>query len=168
MVAAVKLERASPGQRGVLASLAQLYIHDFTDFLGPTRLDVGEDGRYADEMGLENYWSQPDHSVWFIRADAALAGFALLNARTHSGRRADFNMAQFFVLRPYRGKDVAARAVVDILGRHPGEWEVAVLARNLPAMRFWPRAVAQANISGLETIRQEGEPPRTLLRFVVG
>ena len=168
MVQTVTLERGRPEQRAALEHLAQLYIHDFTDFLGPVRLDVSEDGRFADEMGLEDYWTKPDRSVWFIRADGAIAGFAMLDTKTHSGRPADVNMAQFFVLRPYRGKDVATRAVVDLLNMHPGQWEVAILARNVPAQRFWPRAVAGANISRLETIIQDGEPGRTLLRFVVG
>jgi predicted acetyltransferase len=167
MVDMVTLERGRPEQRALLDNLAQLYIHDFTDFLGPTRLDVGEDGRFGDEIGLEDYWTKPDHSVWFIRGDGVPAGFAMLNTRTHSGKPADFNMAQFFVLRPYRGKDVAERAVADLLNAHPGQWEVAILARNVPAQRFWPRAIAGANISQLETLIEGVEPSRTLLRFVV-
>ncbi len=164
----VTLERGRPEQRATLDNLAQLYVHDFTDFLGPLRLEIGEDGRFNDQMETEDYWTKPDRSVWFIRADGKLAGFAMLNTKTHSKRPADFNMAQFFVLRPYRGSGVAARAVIDLLNAHPGQWEVAVLGRNAPALRFWPRAVKDANIHGLETIIQDGEPSRTLLRFVVG
>ncbi len=168
MVETVTLERGNPGQRATLDALAQLYIHDFTEFLGPKNLDVGEDGRFGDEMGLEDYWTKPDQSVWFIRADGKLAGFALLDAKTRSGKPADFNMAQFFVTRPYRGKDVAGRAVEQILNDRPGQWEVAIMERNTPALRFWPRAVMRANIGELETFTHQGDDPsRTLLRFVV-
>ena len=164
----VEIIRGDPDQCATLQNLAQLYIHDFTDFLGPNRqIDVGEDGRFADLIGLERYWTEPDRSVWFIHTDGALVGFALLNKVTHSGEPADFNMAEFFVTRPYRGQGVAARAVVDLLNAHPGQWEVAILARNTPAQRFWPRAVAAARISQYETEIQEGEPVRTLLRFMV-
>src|SRR5262249_31552488 len=151
------------------AHLVQFYIHDFTDFLGPERLmQVGEDGLYPDVMRLKRYWTEPDKSVWFIRAEGQLAGFALLNAQTHSGQPADFNMAEFFVLRPFRGKDVAERAVVDVLHRHPGQWEVAIMERNTPALRFWPRAIQRANIHAYEAQSGVGEnPSRTLLRFVV-
>jgi predicted acetyltransferase len=107
--------------------------------------------------------------VWFIRADGKLAGFALLDTRTRSGKPADFVMAQFFVLRAYRGKDVAGRAVEQILNGHPGQWEIAIMERNTPALRFWPRAVARANITRLETFTGQGDDPRrTFLRFVTG
>jgi predicted acetyltransferase len=169
MVETVTLERGKPEQRSTLDALAQLYIHNFTEFLGPKNLDVGEDGRFGDEMGLEDYWTKPERSVWFIRADDKLAGFALLDTKTRSGKPADFVMAQFFVLRAWRGKDVAGRAVEQILNSHPGQWEIAIMERNAPALRFWPRAVARANIGELETTTgQGGEPKRTLLRFVVG
>lgn len=168
MIETVTLERGEPEQRTTLDALAQLYIHDFTEFLGPKNLDVGEDGRFGDEIGLEDYWIKPDRSVWFIRADGKLAGFALLDAKTRSGKPADFNMAQFFVIRPYRGKDVAGRAVEKILNDRPGQWEVAIMERNTPALRFWPRAVMRARISGFESESGVGkEPTRTLLRFVV-
>ncbi len=168
MVETVTLERGRPGQKAALENLVQLYVHDFTDFLGPKRqIDVDEDGRFPEMIALERYWNDKDRSVWFLRADGALGGFALLNTVTHSGQPADFNMAEFFVSRPYRGRAVADRAVVDLLHRHPGQWEVAILARNVPAQRFWPRAIARANISAMETLIEGDEPSRTLLRFVV-
>ncbi len=169
MISTVTLHRAQPGQRETLASLAQLYMHDFNDFVRPQRLEVGDDGRLNDDIGLEAYWVEPDHSVWFIRADERLAGFALLDRKTRSGEHADFNMAQFFVTRAYRGLDVAGRAVEQLLNAHPGQWEVAIMEKNAPALRFWPKAVARARISDFEMREHVGEAPsRTLLRFVVG
>jgi predicted acetyltransferase len=168
MIETVTVERGKPDQRATLNTLAQLYIHDFTEFLGAENLDVGEDGRFDDEIGLQEYWTGSRRSVWFIRADGKLAGFVLLDSKTRSGKPADFVMAQFFVLRAYRGKDVAGRAVEQILNSHPGQWEIAIMERNAPALRFWPRAVARANMSELETLTGQGDnPSRTLLRFVV-
>jgi predicted acetyltransferase len=165
----VTLHPGQPSQRAALEALAQLYIHDFTSFIAPeNQIDVDEDGRFADEMKLEDYWTRPGHSVWFIRAHGKLAGFALLNASTRSGQLADFNMAQYFVLRRYRGQDVAAQAVEQILNRHPGQWEIPIMERNTPALRFWPKAIARAHISGLEVQQHTGDnPKRTLLRFIV-
>jgi len=164
----VTLHRGQPSQREALANLAQLYIHDFTDFLRPARLDVDEAGRFADEMHLEDFWTKPDHSVWFIRADDKLAGFALLNRKAQSGKPVDHNMAQFFVMRPYRGLDVAGRAVEQILNVHPGQWEVAIMEQNTPALHFWPKAIGRARILHMEAWTNVGEnPSRTLLRFDV-
>ena len=166
----VTLERGKKSQRKALENLAQLYMHDFNDFLEPDgKLDVGEDGRFKDDINLEAYWTKPENSVWFIRADAKLAGFALIDTVTRSGQPADFNMAQFFVSRAYRGLEVASRAVVALLEAHPGQWEIAIMLRNAPALRFWPRAIALASISQLEVLPDEnGKTKRRLLRFVAG
>jgi predicted acetyltransferase len=86
----VSVERGETSQRETLANLVQLYIHDFSEFLSAQRkLAVEEDGRFADLLRLDQYWSQPDRSVWFIRAGGQLAGFALLNRRSHCDRPAD-------------------------------------------------------------------------------
>jgi predicted acetyltransferase len=77
-------------------------------------------------------------------------------------------MAQFFVIRPYRGFDVAGRAVEQILNAHPGRWEIPIMEQNTPALRFWPKAVARARISQFELHEHVGEnPARTLLQFAV-
>ena len=71
----VSLERGEPAQREALANLVQLYIHDFNDFLAADRkIGVGEDGRFADVLRLDDYWTEPDRSVWFIRAGGAARG----------------------------------------------------------------------------------------------
>ena len=55
----VPLERGTPDRREVLANLAQLYMHDFMDLLAPERrIAVGEDGRFADDLHLDRYWSE--------------------------------------------------------------------------------------------------------------
>ena len=166
----VSLERAEPSQRETLVNLVQLYIHDFSEFLSAQRnLAVEEDGRFADLLRLDEYWSAPDRSVWFVRAGGQLAGFALLNARSHCDRPVDFNMGEFFVLRTFRRDGVGARAAVDLIQTHPGQWEIAVSALNPPALAFWPRVVAAAGASNVE--RLEGDSVQwtgPITRFVIG
>ena len=73
MVDKVSLERGEPHQREVLENLIQLYIHDFNDFLAPERkIGVEEDGRFADVLKLERYWTEADRAVWFIRAGVVM------------------------------------------------------------------------------------------------
>ena len=153
----VSLERGEPHQREALANLVQLYIHDFNDFLAPQRkIAMGENGRFADVLRLEEYWTRQDRAVWFIRVGGALAGFALLNRHSHCNRPVDHNMGEFFISRPYRRDGIGARAAVDIIEMHKGQWEVAVGARNGPALAFWPRAIAAARVSAVEQIAGDG------------
>ena len=164
----VSLERAEPSQRETLANLVQLYIHDFSEFLsGQRKLAVEENGRFADLLRLEDYWSLPDRSVWFIRAGGELAGFALLNTRSHCGRAVDFNMGEFFVMRTFRRDGVGARAAIDLIHMHPGQWEIAVSVRNPPALAFWPRVAAKVTGEAVETLQGDGKAwTGPILRFV--
>ena len=154
----VSLERGEPSQRATLANLVQLYIHDFSEFLSAQRkLAVEEDGRFADLLRLDEYWSAADRSVWFIRAGGQLAGFALLNRHSHCNRPVDFNMGEFFVMRTFRRDGVGARAAIDLIRMHAGQWEIAASARNPPALAFWPRVIAAANAREVEQVEGDGE-----------
>jgi predicted acetyltransferase len=67
-------------------------------------------------------------------------------------------MAEFFVARRYRRSGIATAAFHQILAAHPGAWEVAVMASNIGAKAFWPRAIASApNVAGLVTVEGDGE-----------
>jgi len=165
----VSLERGEPSHRETLANLVQLYIHDFHDFLPPERrLAISEDGRFPDLLRLIDYWSEADRSVWFIRVGGALAGFALLNRHSHCGQHVDHNMGEFFVARPYRRDGIGARAAFDLISMHPGQWEIAVGARNAPALAFWPRVVAALDAQEVETRQGDGvQWTGPITRFVI-
>ena len=165
----VSLERGEPSPRETLANLVQFYIHDFSEFLSAERkLAVEEDGRFSDLLRLDKYWNEPDRSVWFIRAGGQLAGFALLNTRSHCERPVDFNLGEFFVMRTFRREGVGPRAAIDLIQMHAGQWEIAISARNPPALAFWPRVAAK--VAGSDVERLEGDGERwtgPILRFVV-
>lgn len=165
----VSLERGEQSQRETLANLVQLYIHDFNDFLPNDRkIATEENGRYPDVLRLDDYWSAPDRSVWFIRVGGALAGFALLNRHSHCGLSLDHNMGEFFISRAYRRDGIGARAAIDLIALHPGQWEIAVGARNTPALAFWPRVIAALDAQAVETRDGDGQQwTGPITRFVV-
>lgn len=153
----VNVERGEPSQRETLANLVQLYIHDFSEFLsGDRKLAVQEDGRYSDLLRLDEYWREADRSVWFIRAGGELAGFALINTHSHCDRPVDFNMGEFFVMRTFRREGVGARAAIDLIAMHPGQWEIAASVRNSPALAFWPRVIVAAKSREIEQLEGDG------------
>lgn len=139
---AVTLERAGPERARALANLFQLYVHDFSEhWAGETRGEVGEDGRF-EPYPLEPFFRSPDREALLIRADGRLVGFALVDAETHSGSPADFNMAEFFVVRKHRRAGVGRSAALAVIGNRPGLWEIAVTRKNVSAQAFW-RGVAR-------------------------
>ncbi len=77
-------------------------------------------------------------------------------------------MGEFFVMRTFRRDGVGARAAIDIINMHPGQWEIAVSVRNPPALAFWPRVIAKANASDVETLEGDGKAwTGPVTRFVV-
>jgi len=143
----VTVSEAFREQAPILQNLMQLYIHDFSAFwVGTDRGDVGPDGRYGD-YPLDAYWTQPNWSAFLIHCDDALAGFALINDQGHSGQAVDRSVAEFCVLRKYRGQGVGRIAAEALFSRHPGFWEVAVVRKNLPAAAFWRRTIQRAALA---------------------
>jgi predicted acetyltransferase len=138
----VNVVPARIGEQPAIENLFQLYSHDFSEFWsGTPRGELSDAGRF-EAIALAPYWQVGDHFPYLIRAGTHLAGFALVNKETHSTAKADFNMAEFFVVRKHRGRGTGRRAAQDIFARHRGTWEVAVARRNVAAIAFWRSAIA--------------------------
>ncbi len=127
----VEVAPAAPAEQPIIEALAELYVYDFTEFTGE---HVDHDGRFRPRW-VEQYWLADDRHPFLFRVDGELAGFALV----HSG--APHDMAEFFVLRKFRGRGVAAVAALDVFARFPGEWQVRQLDANTRAIAFWRRAI---------------------------
>lgn len=157
-MAAVTVTPATPEERPLIEGLFQFYVYDFSEFArNPDDFVFDAAGRLPSYPYLASYWSDADRWPLLIRCDGAVAGFALINSHSHRGGTVERNMAEFFVARLYRRRGVALRAVSEILRSHPGQWEVAVSDRNLPALAFWPKAIAAGPaVTGLAVHQGDG------------
>ena len=135
---AVDVSPATHAEAAVIANLFQLYAHDFSEF---TDVPIGADGRFS-YPPLPLYWQQAHRFPFLIRANGELAGFALVQRQSQlTGADDVWDMAEFFVLRAWRRRNVGAEAANALWRRCTGPWEVRVGVRNLPAQGFWRRAV---------------------------
>lgn len=137
-------------EKAVLRRLLELYLHDFSEFDGA---DVNEHGEYGYRY-LDHYFADEEgdtRQAYFIRVDGRLAGFAMVR---HTGKR--WSMAEFFVMRKYRRAGTGMRAALDVIARHPGDWEIHQLGTNLPAQSFW-RRVADAAAGAFEESALDGD-----------
>lgn len=126
----VSVHVAGPEHRATVANLIQLYLYDMTADLP---FPVGEDGRFEYDY-LDRFWRHP----YLIRSNGELAGFALVIEECPvTALRPCFFMAEFFVLKAYRGHGVGRRAADAIVSRHAGRWHIGVIERNAGASRFW-------------------------------
>jgi predicted acetyltransferase len=137
----VSVSNAERAQAPIIQNLMQLYTHDFSEFWGGTsRGDLNAQGLFA-AYPLDEYWSEARWAAMLIWCDRLLAGFCLVNDRTHSGLEAQRNMAEFFILRKHRGRGVGRLAAETIFSQQPGLWEVAVARKNAHAREFWRKTL---------------------------
>jgi predicted acetyltransferase len=131
---------ALPEQQPILANLLELYIHDFTEL---QKMELGPDGRFG-YPNLPLYWREPGRHPLLIRMDGELLGFALVKTGSEiSGSGSVWDMAEFFVLRGYRGRGIGTEIAHEIWKRFPGPWEIRVMQSNRSAHRFWQRAITR-------------------------
>lgn len=122
---------ATPDDQPLLRQLLELYLHDFSEF---DQRDVDNHGLYGYHW-FDAYWSESDRHPFLFRVDGRPAGFALVRAG------ATTEMAEFFILRKYRGKGAGSAAAREILPRFPGRWSISQIPGNEPATRFWRAAI---------------------------
>ena len=148
----VRLERATPDMRGLLAQLLELYSHDLSDVFG---LDVGDDGRFGYPK-LDEYWASPrTHHAFVFRYRARVAGFALVTRGSPlSGDPSCLDMAEFFILRRYWRIGVGRLAACALWATLPGCWTVRVSEANAPAMAFWESVVRHTGNNCTEESRE--------------
>jgi len=165
----VEVSVARPQERAALANLAQLYIHDFSEFwAGTPDGELQDDGRFSD-YPLDAYWREASRIPLLFRRDDYLIGFALLNAVGHGQWPVERNMAEFFIARKHRRGGVGTAAAREVFSLYPGRWEVAVARKNLGALSFWRQAIgSHPRVRDIEehdlaTVAWNG----TLFRFAV-
>jgi predicted acetyltransferase len=127
----VEVVAATAGDKNIVRNLLELYLYDFTEF---TSDDVDETGLFG-YRHFEEYWTDDDRHPFLIRAGGQLAGVALVRTGT------PHDMAEFFVLRKYRGRGVGRQAARALFALFPGEWQVRQMAANTGATAFWRRAI---------------------------
>jgi predicted acetyltransferase len=131
----VEVVRATLAEAPILANLLELYAHDFSEF---HHIQIGDDGRFG-YAPLPLYWSEPDRHPFLVKVDGKLAGLVLVTKTA----RAVWDMAEFFVVRGYRGRGVGTRAAHEVWRRFPGPWEVRVMDKNISAQHFWSGAISK-------------------------
>ena len=89
---------------------------------------------------LTSYFGDPDRRGYLISWQHAPAGFAFVQGLLQEPRM----IGDFFVVRGARRRGVGAAVARELLGRHPGRWEIGFQDGNHGAPDFWRRVVTDA------------------------
>ncbi|WP_194270663.1 GNAT family N-acetyltransferase [Glaciimonas soli] len=135
-MANVIVRRAELSEKVAIRNLLELYTHDLSEFW-PNEVD--EHGLFGYPT-LDYYWREPDHTPFIFTVDDNYVGFALVNNDVCLPENKLW-MAQFFVMRRYRGRGIAREAAIAIFDEMPGKWEVGQIPLNKPAQIFWRKTI---------------------------
>lgn len=115
--------------------------HDYHEFDGG---DVNQHGLYAYRW-LDHYWTGRGRYPFLITVGGKIAGFALVSDRSDlGGDNVPHSIAEFFVLRKYRGKGVGKDAARKIFSALPsGKWVITQTLTNTAAQRFWRAVIGE-------------------------
>jgi predicted acetyltransferase len=135
----------------LLRNLFQFYVYDFSElWAGEDRGHLDADGRFGD-YDLAPFFEKPDWRAFLFRLAGAPVGFGLINDEANSGMHTDHSMAEFFVVRKHRASGVGRQAAERLFKGSPGKWEAAVSRKNIGALAFWRRVVADSAKPGSVT-----------------
>lgn len=123
------LRPVGEGDFAVLERLWQLYRHDLSEFRDS----------YPNEDGLFKAHRLGEGTAYFIDSEPGLAGFVQV------GGENPLTVDAFFIVRSYRRRRVGRAAALEVLRRHPGQWELAFQDENPQAARFWRAVVAEVD-----------------------
>ena len=139
---AIELVPAGEADRDVLQAMGRFYVYDMSEYTG---WPCPPDGLYAC-ADFGPFWSEPGAHCFFIAVDGERAGFVLVD-RNGTLKQTEYNVAEFFVMRKFKGRGVGRAVATTIFDRFRGPWEVMQLPDNRGAIGFW-RTVIGAHTGG--------------------
>ena len=161
----VVLVEATRDRIALVHEMARFYLYDIACQIGPGDEWVDSLAWLHESKDLFYAWNEGNHP-FLIEVGGIAAGFCLID-RYALVPGIDWNMSQFYVMRPWAGHGVGRRAAVAAFECFAGRWQVMQVPENWAAVRFW-RSVIGAWTGGTFEERLLPEPERgTDLRNVM-
>jgi predicted acetyltransferase len=150
----IEVKIAASSEAHILRNLMELYLYDFSEFDGA---DPGADGTYGYPY-LDLYWVEENRHPFLIRKDGKLAGFALVARYNYlSGESDCWVIAEFFVMRKYRGSGAGEVAAQNLFDCFPGDWQVGQIRENASATLFWRKVIQRYTGGNYEEVQLDNE-----------
>jgi len=159
----VSIDLVRADERGLLANLLELYLHDMSEIYA--QVELGADGRFGYPR-LDSYWTERALRFPFlIRSEGKVKGFALAQRGSPASDDPEvFDVAEFFVLRSQRRSGVGELAARLLWERLPGSWIVRVAERNRGGLPFWTRVI-ESYAGNAVSQRLRGDEPNRVRIF---
>lgn len=166
----VKLIPASKSDFSIVYNLARFYSYDISEFFGDeSGWEMEEDGLYGVGIDYQKYFEDKNAFPFLIRYREELAGFAIID-KDSIDPSADFNMAQFFILRTYKRKGLGRYSAFQCFKKFKGTWEVHVFPQNTAAYKFWRSIITEFTNNNFSerTLKNTKNEERIAFKFSTG
>ncbi len=101
------------------------------------------DASHSRERMLNDAFDARCHT-YLVELDKQCAGFALVGHESFFGASVDAHIVlMLYIEAAQRGKRYGTSAATQLFALHPGHWEVATSAANVPATAFWRAVVSR-------------------------
>jgi len=156
----IEITEATREEQPIIQNLARFYIYDLSEF---QQRKCPDDGLFEDE-DYGRYWTEPGHFPFLVTCRNELAGFVFVE-EGGSSADIDYNIAEFFIVRKFRGKGVARFVARGIFQKFHGNWEVMAIAENTPAIAFWKKTIDESTQGHYTTLSEVHECAMEVMRF---
>ncbi len=148
----IEVKLATEQTANTIRNLYPLYLYDLSEIYGnkPNEYGIYEEEdikTLSEQYHNQDIWFQNPQFLfpYIIYVDHKPAGFILLSTGKYSPKDTDYYVYEFFLLRPYRGNNIAQTAAIKVFDKYHGKWILytnpPVLSKRAPT--FWRKTIHQ-------------------------
>ena len=134
----IEIAEATKEEIPIIQNLARFYVYDLSEY---QKRKCPEDGLFEDEDYIR-FWTKPGYYPYLIKCQGEIAGFVFVE-KGGSSTDIDYHIAEFFIVRKFRGRGISMFVANKIFQKYSGNWEVMAISRNAPAVKFWEKTIAE-------------------------
>jgi predicted acetyltransferase len=149
----ISIVPVSKEEKEILRNLIEKYEYEFSQY---DTKDVNDLGLYGYDY-LDNYWTEKNRFVYFIKVDNKLAGFVMVNDYPLPNLETNYSMSEFFIMHKYRKMGVGTFAVKSMFEKFIGKWGLMYHPHNIISKNFWNKVVREYTNGKYETIKDNKE-----------
>ena len=157
----IELVLANNESGNIIKNLYPLYLYDLSEIYGniPNEYGIYEDEpikTLEEQYHVQDIWFQKPKLLFpfIIFADKKPAGFALVSTGEYSPKDIDYYLYEFFLLRPYRGKDIGEISAKQVFDKFQGKWQLHTnpTSSNKKAQSFWNKTINNYTSGNFESV----------------
>lgn len=142
----VDITRIQLDQKDKLLNLYNLYLYDLSQYTGEDPQDNGE----FDPTNTYLYLEREELYPFFLQYEEKTIGFILICSPPFVPEGIDYTVQELFLLKKYRGMNLASKGVAKVLKQFEGKISISQLEANKPAVNFWKKYYQKYNLKIVE------------------